>query len=227
MKVYDDTILKHLPRPHVIDWEEEGITKEVMDYHNICYNASTQGIVIPHYDIDGALVGIRERTLIKENEIYGKYRPMLLNRVMYNHPLGFNLYNINFSKENIKRTKKAIVFESEKSCLKYASYFGKENDISVAVCGSNLSNYQFNLLRDLGVDEIIIAFDRQYQKIGDKEYKGWVKKLLDISKKFGAFCKISFIFDTESVLQYKEAPIDSTPEVFLYLFEKRLNEQGK
>ena len=45
--------------------------------------------------------------MIKENEIYGKYRPMYLNRTMYNHPLGFNLYNINNSKENIKRTKKA------------------------------------------------------------------------------------------------------------------------
>ena len=41
------------------------------------------------------------------------------------------------------------------------------------------------------------------------------------------FCKISFIFDTEHVLGYKDAPIDLTPEIFLYLFNKRLNEQGK
>jgi hypothetical protein len=30
---------------------------------------------------------------------------------MYNHPLGFNLYNINNSKDNIKNTKKVIIFE--------------------------------------------------------------------------------------------------------------------
>ena len=227
IKFYDDTILSYLPHPRILPWEAEGISKEVMQYHNICYNPSSQAIVIPHYDVEGRLVGIRERTLIKENEIYGKYRPMYLNKQMYNHSLGFNLYNINFSKENIKRTKKVIVFESEKSCLKFASYFGVENDISVAVCGSSLSQYQFDLLKNLGIEELIIAFDRQYQEIGDKEYQGWIKKLLNISKKFSSFCQISFIFDTEHKLGYKDAPIDLTPEIFLYLYNKRLNEKGK
>ena len=111
-----------MPHPRILPWEQEGISKEVIKSHNICYNPSSQAIVIPHYNINGELVGIRERTLIKENEIYGKYRPMYLNKTMYNHPLGFNLYNINFSKENIKRTKKAIIFEGEKSPLLYASY---------------------------------------------------------------------------------------------------------
>lgn len=48
----------------------------------------------------------------------------------------------------------------EKSCLKYQTYFGFENDISVACCGSNLSSYQVSLLLDAGAQEIIIAFDR-------------------------------------------------------------------
>lgn len=51
----------------------------------------------------------------------------------------------------------------EKSCLLYASYFGMENDISVAVCGSSLSNYQIQLLLDLGIQELIIAFDKQFK----------------------------------------------------------------
>ncbi|MGN1342929.1 MAG: hypothetical protein ACI4VL_07065 [Bacilli bacterium] len=38
--------------------------------------------------------------------------------------------------------KKAIVFEGEKSTLLYRSYFGIENDITVACCGSSLSSYQ-------------------------------------------------------------------------------------
>jgi len=52
-----------------------------------------------------------------------------------------NLYNLNNSKKNIELIKKAIIFESEKSCLKYQSYFGIDNDISVACCGSNISAY--------------------------------------------------------------------------------------
>jgi len=61
---------------------------------------------------------------------------------MYNHPLGMNLYNFNNSRRNIPKLKKAIIFESEKSCLKYQTYFGFENDISVACCGSNITAYQ-------------------------------------------------------------------------------------
>ena len=49
--------------------------------------------IIPHYDINNNLIGIRERTLIKENEVYGKYRPAYLNGKLYNHPLSFSLYN--------------------------------------------------------------------------------------------------------------------------------------
>jgi DNA primase len=60
---------------------------------------------------------------------------------MYNHPLGLNLYNLNNSKDNIKKMQTAIVVESEKSCLLFQSYFGIENDITVACCGSNLSFY--------------------------------------------------------------------------------------
>ena len=223
MKIYDDKILTYLPRPHILDWEAEGITKQVMDYHNICYNPSSQAIVIPHYNINNELVGIRERTLIKENEIYGKYRPMYLNKQMYNHPLGFNLYNLNFSKDNIKRTKKVIIFEGEKSPLLFASYFGQENDITVAVCGSNLSSYQVKELIDLGVEEIIIAFDKQFQQLGDKEHIGWVKKLKDINKKYSKYTKISFIFDKWNLLNYKSAPIDEGKEKFLELFNKRFS----
>ena len=195
IKIYDDKILSYLPHPRILPWEQEGITKEVIKYHNICYNPSSQAIVIPHYNINNELIGIRERTLIKENEIYGKYRPMYLNHQMYNHPLGFNLYNINFSKDNIKRTKKAIVFEGEKSPLLFASYFGQENDITVAVCGSSLSLYQVQLLLDLGIEELIIAFDKQFQELGDKEHSGWVKKLKEINKKYSKYVHITYIFD--------------------------------
>jgi len=138
LKIYDDKILKHLPHPHIIPWEKENISFEVMQSRGICYDPLNEGIVIPHYDINGNLIGIRERTLIKENEIYGKYRPAYLKGKMYNHPLGFSLYNLNNSKKAISQFQKAIVFEGEKSTLLYASYFGKENDISVACCGSNL-----------------------------------------------------------------------------------------
>ena len=141
---------------------------------------------------------------------------------MYNHPLGFSLYNLNNSKKAIFQFKKAIVFEGEKSTLLYASYFGEESDISVACCGSNLINYQVKLLLSLGVKEIIIAFDKQFQKIGDNEWQKWVVKLKTIYNKYGNYINISYLFDKENILKYKDSPIDCGKENFLQLFKNRI-----
>ena len=223
-KFYDEKILKYLPKPKIPMWLQEGISQEVMNNCGIAFDPVLWGIVIPHYNIDGKLIGIRERTLIKEEEENGKYKPAILNYQMYNHPLGFNLYNLNNSKNNIRKIKKAIIFEGEKSCLLYQSYFGIDNDISVAVCGSNLTNYQVQLLKNLDVDEIVIAFDKQFKEIRDNEFKGWVKKLKDINKKFSSIISISFMFDKWNLLGYKDSPIDCRTWSFYATFWKENND---
>ena len=161
--------------------------------------------------------------MIKEEEEYGKYKPAYLNGKMYNHPLGFNLYNLNNSKENIKKVKKAIVFEGEKSTLLMRSYFGKDNDISVAVCGSSLTQYQVELLLSLGVNEIAISFDKQFKELGDNEHLKWVKKLKDIHKKYCNQCQISFLFDLKNKLGYKDSPIDCRKRNFFRIIQRKDN----
>ena len=222
LKTYDESILKFLPHPRIIPWEKEGILPEVIKNRKICYNPISEGIVIPHYDINGNLIGIRERTLIKEYEKFGKYRPSYLKGQLYNHPLGYNLYNLNNSKNAIRKFQKAIVFEGEKSSLLYASYFGIDSDISVACCGSNLSLYQIKLLLSLGTKEIIIAFDKQFQKIGDEEWIKWTNKLKNIYNRYGSYVKISFLFDTDNYLKYKDSPIDCGKHIFNSLFMHRI-----
>lgn len=222
LKKYSDKFLKNLPQPRILNWEKEGITPEVIRQHNIAFNPITNGIIIPHYDINNNLIGIRERTLIKENEKYGKYRPSILNGEMFNHPLGFNLYNLNNSKDNIKQLGKVFVFEGEKSPLLYASYFGSDNDISVATCGFNLLSYQVELLINCGAKEIIVAFDKQFKEKGDKEWNKLIKKLYDIHSKYGAYVQISYLFDKENLLDYKMSPIDAGPDVFMKLFKERI-----
>lgn len=147
---------------------------------------------------------------------------MKINKVLYNHPLGMNLYNLNNSKDNIKIIKKAIVFEAEKSTLLYASYFGIENDISVACCGSNISAYQMQMLLDAGAEEIVIAFDRQFQEIGDNEFKRLKANLVRTRNKYKRDVVVSFIFDKNKITGYKASPIDEGPEKFLQLFKERI-----
>lgn len=224
LPIFNDSFLQNLPSPKILPWLREGISQDIINNHNIHYNAKNDCIIIPHYDINNNLIGVRERTLIKENEIYGKYRPATINGKMYNHPLSFNLYNINWSKNNIKAIQKAIIVEGEKSCLLYSSYFGIENDITVATCGSNLINYQLLLLLSLGVQEIIIAFDRQYQDIGDDEAKRWIEKLKLINQKYHAYVQISYIWDNpkDHLLKYKDSPLDNGKDIFIYLFNNRI-----
>ncbi len=227
LSTYDKNIFLRLPQPRIIEWEKENILPQIMISHEIRFDPINYAIIIPHFDIDGNLIGIRQRTMIQEEEKYGKYRPAIINYQMYNHPLGFNLYNLNNSKNNIRAIHKAIVFESEKSTLQYCSYFGDDADISCAVCGSSLSTYQVNLLLSLGVEEIIIGFDRQYKEIGDEEWKKWTEKLKHLHNKYNGFCQVSFLFDKEHVLDYKDSPTDKGKDIFLYLLNNRIFLKGK
>ena len=223
LKAYDDKFLKNLPQPH-LPWEKEGISREIIEYYNIRYNPKTGGILIPYYDENNRLIGIRERNLVEDQiERYGKYHPAIISGKMFNHPLSFGLYNLNNSKNNIQQIKKVIIFEGEKSCLKYASYFGKENDISVACTGSAIIKYQIDLLLKYNVNEIIIAFDHDFTDINSEEAKKVIRKIKSIHKKFNQIVTLSFLWDKENLLGYKDSPIDKGKDIFLYLFNNRLN----
>ena len=224
LKPYDTTILSRFNyKIKIKPWLDEEISQEALNHARIGYYAGGAQITIPHYDKDGDLIGIRGRTLDKsEAEEYGKYRPLYIGTQLYNHSLGMNLYNINNSQKNIRQAKCAIVFESEKSCLKYQSYFGIDGDISVACCGSNISMWQLQLLLDAGTTEMVIAFDRQFQQIGDDEWKHWTQHLMNINDKFKNYIKVSIIFDKNMITGYKAAPIDEGVDKFLQLWKERV-----
>ena len=228
LKEYDDTILDRLSyNVKIMPWLREGITQEVIDYNLIGFYPPMAQITIPHFDINGRFIGLRGRALADDDvEMYGKYRPLMTYQkgkpFLYNHPLGMNLYNIDNSKENIKQTGKAIIFEGEKSSLLYQSFFGIDNDISVACCGSNISAYQIQLLLDCDVKEIIIAFDRQFQMIGDDEFKHLTNNLTKINERYKNYVDISIIFDKKMITGYKDSPIDCGPDIFLKLWKERI-----
>lgn len=220
---YDDSILNNLSYPIISDWLREGITEEVLKHNRIGYYPTGEQITIPHYDANGRFIGLRGRALGADDaELYGKYRPLIVGKQMYNHPLGLNLYNFNNSKNNIKKVKKVIIFEGEKSCLLYQSYFGIDNDISVACCGSSISTYQIQMLIDAGVEEIIVAFDRQFKEVGDTEFKHLKTNLMRLREKYKNFILVSFIFDKNMITGYKDSPIDCGADTFLQLFKERI-----
>ena len=115
LEEYDKSILSRLNyNVKITPWLKEGISQEVLDQAQIGYYPGGAQITIPHFDKDGRFIGLRGRTVVKEeSELYGKYRPLIVNKTIYNHPLGLNLYNFNNSRCIIPQVKKAIVFEGE------------------------------------------------------------------------------------------------------------------
>ena len=109
-----DCFIKHYPP----EWLNDGISELAMDKFNISYSISQNKIIIPHYDIDGRLVGIRGRALNEwEVENVGKYAPIRVENVWYKHPLSMNLYGLNINRKNISKTGICFIAEGEKSVL--------------------------------------------------------------------------------------------------------------
>lgn len=222
LKEYDKTILSRFNYDVKIEpWINEGISEYAMHLAQIGYYPGDNQITIPHFDQNNRFVGLRGRTLSQEEAKYAKYRPIKVNKLLYNHPLGMNLYGLNWSKEKISILEKAIVFESEKSVLKSISLLPDTN-ISVACCGSNLSMHQVQLLLDAGAKEIIVAFDRQFKKLGDDEYIKLKNNLTKIHEKYKNYVSISIIFDKKMITGYKDSPIDCGLDKFLQLFKERI-----
>jgi len=214
-----NSILNFFEDRRIKMWEKEGINYESIRKYNIRFYQYRNQIIIPHFSIDNSLIGIRVRNIEKEDIEYGKYVPLSLGGKLYSHPLSFNLYGLNISKDNIKREGIVYVFEGEKSCLQFQSNYPNIN-CSVSVCGSSFNKFQLMLLKkNCNVKEVVICFDRQFET--KEEEEKYYNKLYDLCKKYNHYCTMSFIFDEKKLLKYKNSPIDQGKEIFEKLVSER------
>ena len=118
LEEYPKVVLDYFTHYYHPLWLKDGITKEVMDKFQIKFSLGQNKIIIPHFDINGRLVGIRGRALEKkEIEEFGKYRPIQIGKILYTYPLQFNLYGIYEHKQGIQKRRSAIIAEAEKSVM--------------------------------------------------------------------------------------------------------------
>jgi hypothetical protein len=204
------------------EWVKEGISRATMEKFGILYSTYRNKIIIPHVDVDGDLVGIRGRALNEDEVAMGnKYMPVKINGQFYSHPLSLNLYGLYHNKAAIKRIKRAIIVEGEKSVL-LGEEFLKEDNICVASCGSSLHRPQVQLLVQLGVQEIIIGFDKEFEKYGTEEFRTYNEKLNNLCLKYINYSNFSYIIDTAGLLRLKDSPLDRGAEVFHKLYNDRV-----
>lgn len=213
-------ILDIFQKQDLIEWKSEGIGQESLDKFNIRFYVHQNKIIIPHYNRNGEMVGIRGRALSQVDVDAGrKYMPLFIGKKDFSHPLRSNLYGLHISKNAIAHFKKVIIFEGEKSVLLMDTYY-KNNSIAVAVCGSNFSKSQLFLLQELGIKEIIFAFDKQYNNAISE--KVWEMKMKKIQSKIPEDIETTFIWDEiDGLLDYKDSPIDKGQKIFEKLLKKR------
>lgn len=203
-------------------WIDEGISIPSMEKFGIEWYEYQKYIIIPHYNEDGHLVGIRRRSLQPEDS-KRKYMPLYICGQEFDHPLGLNLYGLYENKENIKKLKKAVIVEGEKSVLKSDTYL-KNRSCTVATCGFNISDWQIRALEKLGVNTVYLGFDKdfddKYEEVykADKllydNYKRYNERLNTLAQRLALSFNVFLIKDTKRLLDIKDSPFDKGKEVY-------------
>lgn len=204
LTIYDESILNQYTNQYHQSWIDDNISIESMKKYNIKYDYFNNRIVIPCYNENNQFVGARCRNVNPEKD--WKYMPLtLMNGKVYNFPTGKVLYGLNHTKEAIQRFQKAILLESEKGVLQAETYLGK-NNIAVGLFGSALTDYKLHTLLKLGINEIIIGIDYDYEKVGEgKDWELYCKKIVKMINMIKPYCRAT------TMIEYDKHPLKSSP----------------
>ena len=233
LQVYDDAILSKFENWYHQSWLDDNISIETLDKYNILYYDYGNQIIIPCYNEQNELVGIRARNL--DPNATAKYIPYKdINGTWYKFNVGSTFYGLNHTAENIKRIKKVIICESEKAVLQGDTYFGN-NNIIVGMYGSAMTKTKRNLLLELGVEEVIIAVDFDYDEESyhnEELYEGltdwelYENKVYKIAENFKGWCRVSAIVDYNPE-HNGDCATDYGKDKFMKLYKNRIEIYGK
>lgn len=204
----------------------DGISIQTLYKFGIRYDILNRRIIIPHMDELGGIVAIRCRNLDEDIVEAGfKYMPITINNVTLSEKTSKYLYGLYYNKETIKKLKKVILLESEKAVMQLDTILEGSN-IGLSLMSSSLSLIQVELLKELGVEEVIVALDKEYEEYGSKEEKLYANKIRKgIINKLLPYFTVSVMWDRDNSLGLKESPTDRGAEVFFSLFKDRIKVQ--
>lgn len=223
LKQVDESILSTFRILFHPAFYQDGISIETMRKFGIRYDILNYRIIIPHRDEKGNLIAIRCRNL--DEELVSakiKYTPIFHNGKPLASPTRMYLYGLYYSLETIKKIKKVIIVESEKAVMQVDTMLNG-NGFAVALSGSSIHAIQIELLRELGVEEVIIAMDKEYENYGSKEEKVYAIKIRkSLIDKLLPYFNVSIMWDMNNFLSKKDSPTDKGYEVFETLYKNRI-----
>lgn len=218
---YNRNIIDTLPPLYPQAWIDEGISEETMDKYQIRYYERCNQTVIPCFDDEARLVGVRVRNWDKDRVEQAKYMPLVtLDGTCYKFNTNQVFYGINYNKPEIERTGKVIIVESEKAVMKLDTYMGEHN-IALGMYGSNLGIQRRNQLIKMGVNTVSYVVDNDFIGQDDAFFEQWREKIQHFIKLWDGFCRVEIVWDNLGLLGPKENATDRTKEVWEQLWENR------
>lgn len=218
---YNRNIIDTLPTLYPQAWIDEGISEETMAKYQIRYYGRCNQTVIPCFDSEARLIGVRVRNWDKDRVEQAKYMPLItLDGQCYKFNTNHVFYGINYNKPEIERIGKVIIVESEKAVMKLDTYMGRHN-IALGMYGSNLGIQRRNQLIKMGVNTVSYVVDNDFIGQDDEFFEQWREKIQHFIKLWDGFCRIEIVWDNLGLLGPKENATDSTKEVWEQLWENR------
>lgn len=205
LHVLNENVLnEYVPLLH-IDWLKEGIIEKTRKKFGLCYSYRYKRVVIPmRYWLTGELLGTNMRTTVENYNEFGIKKYFLTPTYQKN----LNIYGLYENRKGIEEAGYVVVAESEKSVLKRDSL--GDNTV-VSLSGKTISDEQVRILIGLNV-EIIIALDKDVD----------IDEVRHICEKFYNIRQVSYIWDSNSILKDKDAPMDARNKDYKFLFDNRV-----
>lgn len=222
IKYYNESILEVFSsHGSPTEFIGDNISKSALDKYGIRYYDKGERIVLVnrHWE-SGKIIGLRGRYIGEHSDGIAKYMPLVIQGHTYSYPTFINLYGLWENKEQITKIKKVIIFESEKSVLQCSTFYG-ENNFAVALSGRNISQFQIDILLNLGIESVIIALDKQFRDADTRLEREDIAFILRMGRKFAPYVRTYTLFDTEGVLEYKDAPSDKNKATLEFLLANK------
>ena len=206
----EELINDYVPLLH-INWFKEGIMEWTRKKFGIAYSYKRKRVMMPiRHWLTGELVGFNARTTVENYDDFdiSKYW------ITPTYKKHLNVFGLWENRESIEKVGYVVIAESEKSVYKRHSLF---DETVVALQGKSMSEEQRRILLGLNVKEIIIALDKDVSR----------NEVRHLCEQFYKIKTVSYMWDTQNLLNDKEAPMDASSKAYNYLFKYRVRYDEK
>lgn len=201
----EGVLLDFAPYIH-IDLFREGIIKKTIRKFELGYSYQWKRTVFPvRYWADGTLMGYNARSSVPNCSLFGIAKYFITPGMRKD----INLYGLWENKDDIKKAGHIVVFEAEKSVLKRDS---RNDSTCVALEGHVMSDEQVRVILGTGVQEVIIAMDKDVP----------LEEVWNMCEKFYGLRKVSYIYDKWDILGDKDSPADLPNKLYNFMFKWRI-----